>query len=335
MTETPPMHRHLQSLLIVATLGLQVGCASSSPHGQEPSATTVPAAAAAGFDDGFDARSLTIHKGDLTGTASFEDMIRDLADADVILVGEMHNHEKGLDFIATTFENLIARNEALILSMEFYERDQQVALDDYLHGVTDYEQFVRAAGRGGSNNPIGHLRMIERCRVNQRAVIAANSPRRYSTLARKEGFDALRQLTSRQRSLFEIPSALPVGYYADLFRETMGGMAGHDENDDAINGFLRAQSVWDHTMAASVADPVTNDGASVFHVVGHFHVNHGLRPGGSQMTDVLRARLGQQVKIRSLVIHGADTSALLPEDAGDDQKSAAADYIVYVPHLEM
>jgi len=174
--------------------------------------------------------------------------------------------------------------------------------------------------------------MVSLCKEKGRAVVAANSPRRYSTLARKQGFDALRALGPYQQALFEVPDALPVGYYADLFRETMGGMVGHNDNDDVIEGFLRAQSVWDHTMAASVAEPVLKDNASVYHVVGHFHVDQNLSPGGSQMSDVIRKRLGPSAKIRSLVIHGGDTDTILDDDLPNDQKSAAANYIVYVPY---
>lgn len=325
------MRRDFGSLLITF-LTVFTGC-NATPTA-EPAKVLFPAAAAPGFEDGFDARSLTIHKGDLSGTASFDAMIDDLRDADVILVGEIHSHPTGLDFIATTFEALAQQNDRLILSMEFYERDEQVALDDYIHGVTTYPQFASASGRTGSNNPIGHLRMVKVCKEKGRAVVAANSPRRYSTLARKEGFDALRALTADQQALYEIPDALPVGYYADLFRETMSGMVGHNDNDDVIEGFLRAQSVWDHTMAASVTDAVLSDNASVYHVVGHFHVDQNLEPGGSQMSDVIRKRLGPSAKIRSLVVHGGETEKILDEDLPNEKKSAAANYIVYVPYAD-
>jgi len=323
------MHKIITTALALAALTpLTIsGCATT-----QSTDAIFPEAATPGYDDGFDARLVTIHKGDVSGTTTFDEMIDDLADADVIIVGEMHGHTKGLDFIATTFEALVQRNENLILSMEFYERDQQLALDDYLTDVTDYDGFVKAAKRGKGNNPIGHLRMVQLCKENGRAVIAANSPRRYTTMARKQGFEALSNLGQEQQRHFEIPRQLPVGYYADTFRGFMSGMAGHDDEEDIVDSFLRSQSVWDQTMAASVAKPVLQYNADVFHVVGHFHVDNNMRRGGSPMTDAIRDRLGDGVKIRSLVIHGSDAKSVLSSDSENDEKSAAANYIVYLPY---
>lgn len=320
------MHRIFTTTLSLVALSL-TGCATTPTKGDKP---TFPLAATAGFDDGLDATAMTIHKGDLSGTIAFADMIDDLSDADVILVGEMHNHSDSLDFIATTFEALIERNPNLILSMEFYERDEQVALDDYLAGITDYPAFLKNSGRNKGNNPIGHLRMIELCKENNRAVIAANSPRRYSKVARKDGFDGLQELNARQRALIEIPTDLPTGSYAARFRDAMSGMAAHG-GENMITGFLRSQTLWDQTMAASIAQGVEAN-ASVFHVVGHFHVDHNLTPGGSAMADAVRARLGSHIKVRSIVVHGGDAGSITSQDAGADDEmhpGSAADYILY------
>jgi len=321
------MHKLIITALTFAAVTL-TGCETT----QTTDNAVFPEAATPGYDDGFDATTVTIHKGDLSGTTTFQDMIDDLADADVILVGEMHGHTKGLDFIATTFEALVERNESLILSMEFYERDQQNALNDYLTDVTDYAKFIKAASRTKSNNPIGHLRMVQLCKENGRAVIAANSPRRYTTMARKQGYEALANLTQEQQRHFEIPRQLPVGYYADTFRGFMSGMAGHDDSEEIIDGFLRSQSLWDQTMAASVARPVLQYNADVFHVVGHFHVDNNMRKGGSPMTDAIREKLGGNVNIRSVVVHGSDAKSVLSSDAQNDEKSAAANYIIYLPY---
>ena len=317
------------ALALTALLTI-TGCATTPT---KPTPPTLPLAAAPGFDDGHDATKLTIHKGNGFGTVTFDEMITDLSAADVILVGEMHGHTEALDFIATTFESLIERNPRLILSMEFYERDEQIALDDYLAGITDYAAFLKAAGRTESNNPIGHLRMIELAKQHNRTVIASNAPRRYTKLARTDGFEALRNLNDRQRALVEIPADLPTGSYADRFRDAMSGMAAHG-GEEMINSFLRSQTVWDYTMAASIAEPIHTNNASVFHVVGHFHVDHNLVEGGSAMTDQIRYSIGDQRTIRSLVMHAANTDSVTPEDSGTASELSpgpAADYIVYFP----
>lgn len=315
------MYKFFALTLTALTLS---GCAST----QVADPVTLPLEAVRGFDDGLDARLMTILRGDGNGTISFDAMINDLIDADVILVGEMHNHTESLDFIATTFESLIEKNDNLVLSMEFYERDEQLHLDDYLGGITDYAQFVKASGRNSGNNPIGHLRMIELSKEHHRAVIASNAPRRYTKLARTGGFEALHELNTLQQSMLTIPSDLPTGGYADRFRDAMSGMAAHG-GDEMINGFLRSQTVWDQTMAQSVANQVNQRGASVFHVAGHFHVDHATTHGGSAMTDAIRARIDPNSTVRSIVVHESESDSLTDEDAGLDGSGPAADYIVY------
>ena len=318
------MNRVYKLFALVSIALTITGCASTPVV--EP--VTLPVEAVPGFDDGLDARLMTIHRGDGEGTILFDAMVDDLVDADVILVGEMHNHTESLDFIATTFESLIEKNDRLVLSMEFYERDEQLHLDDYLGGITDYAQFVKASGRNSGNNPIAHLRMIELAKELNRAVIASNAPRRYTKLARTGGFEALRELNDLQRSMVSIPTELPTGGYADRFREAMSGMAAHG-GDEMINSFLRSQTVWDQTMAESVANQVNQHGASVFHVVGHFHVDHATTYGGSAMRDAIWERIDPNAKIRSIVVHESDSDSLTDEDAGLDGSGPAADYIVY------
>lgn len=305
---------------------LLAGCSTTQMKAaKEP--ILVPPQALPGYEDGHDARALTINTPE--GTTTFDSMIDDLMTADVILVGEIHNHTPSLDFIATTFEALAPLNPQLILSMEFYERDEQIALDDYLAGITTYEQFIKAANRTESNNPIDHLRMVELSKQLSRPVIASNSPRRYTRLARTDGYEALQALTPAQRSLFSIPPALPSGYYADRFHDAMGAMAAHG-GDEMINSFLRSQSLWDQTMADSITDHIRATGADVFHVVGHFHADYAPISGGSAMADTIRATMGPGITIRTLVMHQLpDPNAETTAKDADPELGPVADYLVY------
>ena len=272
-------------------------------------------------DDGFDAAGLAVHRGDASGRVSFGGLADALSGADVVLVGEVHGHRRGLDFIATLFEELARRDDALVLSMEFYERDHQVALDDYTGGLIDRAAFGDAADRDAGNNPAGHQRMVEASRAMGRRVIASNAPRRYARMARTEGYGALGGLSAAQRAMFEIPDALPEGAYAERFADAMGGMAGHG-GDAMVRSFLRAQALWDATMAGSVAD-AAGRGARVFHVAGHFHVDFAPRRGGSFMADLVRERLGAGAAVRSVVVRRGAHASLMPGDVG------AADFVVY------
>ncbi|MFG0246543.1 MAG: ChaN family lipoprotein [Phycisphaerales bacterium JB052] len=268
------------------------------------------------------ARSVVILNGDGSGTTTWSQAIAEMASADVVLMGEVHNHPLGNAVQQEMYEDILTANPNALLSMEFYERDEQVALDDYLAGITDREAFEKAADRNPGNNPWAHARMIDASKEANRPVIASNAPRRYVKLARSEGFERLHQLNEHQRALVEIPTQTPQGAYRDRFIEAMGGMASHG-GEEMIEGFLRSQATWDATMAQSIVDAMSQ-GTPVVHVVGYFHAQFPFEAGSSELVDQLRARAGRAIKIVTCIT--------LPSthDEIQDHDRNIADFVVYV-----
>ncbi len=273
-----------------------------------------------------DARAVTILSGDGSGEVSWSDAIAKMADADVVLMGEVHFHELGNAVQQEMFEDILTADPRAQLSMEFFERDQQVAIDDYLTGVTDRAGFEKAADRNPGNNPRGHARMIDAAKEAQRPVIASNAPRRYVKLARTDGFERLRELKPDQRALFTIPTQTAQGAYRDRFIDAMGGMASHG-GADMIEGFLRSQAVWDATMAQSIIDNL-NAGTPVVHVVGFFHAQFPFEPGSSGLVDQLRQRSDRPLNIVTCITVPSTHDTLQDEDLN------IADFVVYVGEPE-
>lgn len=286
------------------------------------------------------ARAVTIRKGDGSGIAAWDDVVADMASADVVLFGEMHGHPLGLAVAQELYEDILVANPKTLLSMEFYERDQQLAVDDYLSGVTNRKQFEKAAHKDKANNPPGHVRMIDATKEAHRPMIAANAPRRYVTIARKEGYDRLRELNDRQRAMFDFPIGDQEGGYKDRFMELMGAMGGHSGSDVA-NGMFRSQSLWDATMAQSIIDGLQL-GSPVAHVVGYFHVQFGMDKGGSGLIDQIRLRSDRPLKIVSIIQLARDDQPLFMGkdevrdendeviEEAEDSDSGISTYVVYV-----
>ena len=199
--------------LLMAAFMVLGGCATGGGSRSTP-ATIVPASALPIFD-GRSGLSMT-----------WDGVVAAASAADAVLIGEMHGHEQGLAAAAELFEAVLARRpNTTALALEFMERDEQVAIDDYLSGVTDSEAFAQAIGATASSYPEGHRRMLEAARAAGRPVIAANAPRRYVRLARSGGFERLERLTPEQHRLVVAPSAITEGPYKDRFFELMGGMS--------------------------------------------------------------------------------------------------------------
>lgn len=261
---------------------------------------------------------------------AWADLVRAASAADVVLIGENHGHELGLASAAALWEDVLERSPRAVLAMEFFERDEQVALDDYVSGVTDERAFIKASGRTAGNYAPGHRAMVERARAARRPVIAANATRRYVRLARLNGYEPLRELSEAQTRLFAIPDSSPTKAYREAFGEVMDRNAGLSEAQmqDAVfmaervktlDATFRSQWMWDWTMGESVAR-AQKFGTPVVLVVGRFHVDHD---GGT-----VQAVRAHAPGVRAVVVSFVD--AMPPVDGIGEKERARGDFVVFV-----
>lgn len=301
------------SLLAAASLG---GCASRTPHGAAPIK----------FPELTAAPDYTITNGRTGEPVTMGELVDAAAAADAVLLGELHGQADGQAFEGTFFRALLAKAPTTIAALEFFERDQQAGVDDFLKGVTDEAGFWKATLRGPGSYTAGHRDIILASRDAGRPVIAANAPRRYVKIARAEGFARLGGLTSEQTRLFNVPEQMPGGGYEQRFIDLMAPADEKGERPGKADAeaMFRSQSVWDATMAASVAGALgANAGRPVVLVIGKFHVES--EGGTAQM--LARARPGARVV----------TVTMQERNNKEDESPTSgppADYIVLVPNTE-
>jgi len=237
-------------------------------------------------------RELAMFNGHTAEAMSWDELVRIASEADVVLIGEQHGHQVGLTTAAALWEDTIEARADAALSMEFFERDEQIALDDYLTGITDKETFLNAANRSPGNYPPGHRAMVEAAKDAGRTVIAANAPRRYIRKISEGGFEAIQTLRPAQRSLVVLPESV-----RERFFEVMSEVHGEEEDAEAdreptpeeaeaaareeaearerIEAFFKSQLTWDATMTDSILRAVDRGYQPVVHVVGQFHTDFG------------------------------------------------------------
>jgi len=206
-----------------------------------------------------------------------------LADADVVVLGEMHETPDVHRMHLALVRELHARRPELAIAMEMFERDAQTALLNYLAGVSEEATFL-AAAKPWRNYQRDYRPMVEFAKENGLVVIAANAPRDLASRVAKDGIASIKgeRLAPRE-------TTAPEDEYWDAFQEAMKDGA-HDahgakpESPEAktarLHRYYEAQCLRDDTMAESVVDHVREARGKggrplVVLVCGKQHSDHG------------------------------------------------------------
>ncbi len=209
--------------------------------------------------------------------SSIAAIVKALENTDVIFLGEQHDDSVGHSLEFEIFKQAVANYSArrkIALSMEMFERDVQVVVNEYLSGQITESQFL-ASSRPWGNYKTDYRPLLELAKEKNLTVIAANAPRRYVNMVSRGGRDTLKGLTKEAKAwLPPLPYAEPSETYAKKFKALMGPSP---EAQMGIDKILASQSLWDAGMSNSVANYLkTNKGSLVVHLNGGFHTESRL-----------------------------------------------------------
>lgn len=304
-------------IFLLGTVGLLISCANRGPVQPIPPEALI--------DELLSASKMKFFDGHLGTEIPDYKLIDRTRDADAVLFGELHGHPVGLPVAAAIWQDMLRvrdRDETPALLLEFFERDQQLAIDEYLGGMIEEEEFIQKSGRSASNFPEGHQAMFNATKDAGGVVIAANAPRRYVRLARLQGYDHLRAMSPAQRATFVLPrDETGPKAYRDRFVDLMGG-PDMSHGQSGPEDFLRSQLMWDATMADSVARALKAGHEPVALVIGRFHVEFD----GATRLYLERMRPGADVL--SIVMVDRWSEELAEEDKG------RGDIVIYVGPAE-
>lgn len=261
-----------------------------------PAAAQDPAAQAA--DTAYTPGAYRVYTG-AGAPASIDDIVRAMGPVQVVFVGETHDDPTGhmlelelLQRAAAAYGGAaVEPARPVALSLEFFERDVQLPLDEYLAGLITETSF-RADTRPWPRYRTDYRPLVEFAMEHALPVIAANAPRRYVGLVTRQGRTALDSLGPEARALL---APLPYGKASAAYREqwiaTISAVMEQEgmkcgvpvEHADAPPGShanmgnqFDSQVLWDATMAHSIARYLeANPRGLVLHMVGGFHVERG------------------------------------------------------------
>lgn len=208
---------------------------------------------------------------------SFEAVIDRIGENEAVFLGENHDDAVGHAVQAEIFRRVVATYGAerqIGLSLEMFERDVQVVVDEYLGGLISENHFLLSS-RPWGNYKWDYRPLVELAREKKLPVIAANAPRRYINMVSRNGRDSLNSLSKEARRwLPPLPYAEPSATYAAKFKALMGPSP---EAQMGIDKILSSQALWDASMGEAVARFLhDHKNPLVVHLNGAFHTESRL-----------------------------------------------------------
>jgi uncharacterized iron-regulated protein len=235
-----------------------------------------------------------------------------LKSAEVVLVGEQHDHA---GHHAAQLQVILALHQAgkpVAVALEMFEHRSQSILDAWVAGRMDERTFVpHFRANWGETWPL-YRDIFIACRDRKIPMVGVNVPREITSQVARSGFASLRP---DQLGLLPAVTCRVDPEYLELMRQAHG----HGLGDDAFTRFCEAQLVWDASMAAYSLDYLgKNPDRTVILLTGSVHAwKKGIPAQLQQLSPKTRVKV------------------LLPETSGRFQKSNVtqedADYLILVP----
>lgn len=243
-----------------------------------------------------------------------EEIAEKFKSVDVILIGEEHDdkvgHAEKLKLI-----RFLSERQSFIISMEMFERDQQIVLNEYLAGLIDEKLFQTDSKLW--NNYEDYKPIVIFAKENKIPILAANAPRRYVRMLSRNGLDELYKFPASSRKFFA-PIYTIERYRQETYENKIfGSIAGHGSEKLGMKNMILAQNLWDATMADSIQKIIDKKRSKVIHINGRFHSDEYMG-----VTHRL-TQLGLKVLTVSMFVHRAN------EAPGQNQFKKYAD-IIYI-----
>lgn len=197
----------------------------------------------------------------------YQKMIKQIADADIVLFGELHNNPIAHWLELQVTKDLYAVNgENLVLGAEMFEADNQEFLSAYVKGDLTDKEF-KDTSRLWPNYKTDYKPLVDFAKDQKLNFVASNIPRTYASMVFKKGFAALDSLSNEEKKWM---APLPIAYDPELpGYKSMLEMEMHMDADKMVN-FPKSQAIKDATMAHFILQNY-KQGQQFIHYNGAYH----------------------------------------------------------------
>lgn len=198
----------------------------------------------------------------------FEQMANAAASAEVVFFGELHNNSVAHWLQLQLMKQMQKSGQDMVLAGEFFERDDQLNIDEWFAGKMTDKTF-EAEAKLWNNYLRDYKPLLVLAKENDIPFVATNIPRKYASLVSRQGLEALDSLSAAGKLHFA-PLPIEVDITLKGYVGMKDMMHGSGMNLDYM---IEAQAVKDATMAYSLFDYL-GKGKNILHINGSYHSNN-------------------------------------------------------------
>lgn len=242
----------------------------------------------------------TIFSSELGKPVTFEDLLTDLANCQVIYVGEQHtnaaHHIIQLKIIQAVFKN----NPHMAVGMEMFDHTYQNVLDLWSQGDLDQQDFLRKTHWyvNWRFDFALYRDILEFIKEHHLRLVGLNIPSHIPPKIREGGIDSL---SDEEKAHLPKQIDMDNSAHRDYLKKVFDEHKHHFNSEVEFDDFYAAQSVWEDAMAEKIAQYL-NDAVMVVLVGnGHIQFKYGIPNRAFNRTDapfrtIFLAPVGSEVE---------------------------------------
>ena len=216
---------------------------------------------------------------------SYNKMIRLLKKQDVVFFGEYHDNPVCHWLQLEVSKSLILeRDSKIIFGAEFFERDNQLIIDEYLSGAIAYKH-LKTEAKVWDNFHTDYAPLLKYAKSVKAPFVATNVPRRYASMVARDGLEVLKLLPGQAKRLM-MPLDFKVDTNLACYNNMLKSPMGHSMGMSPMN-MVYAQAMKDATMAESIMRN-SKLGYLFLHFNGAYHTDY--KEGIAYYLNVYNAR---------------------------------------------
>ena len=176
-----------------------------------------------------------------------EALLEDLRRAQVIFLGEFHDHVGHHRAQLTIIDALDDDERPLAIGLEMFRKDSQATLDRWTANDLPFLKFLSVYKDNWSMWE-EYREIFMHARNEKVKMLGLNIPRSITNKVLRNGFMALPE---EERQMLGNVQCVVTPTYSDYIRQAMGGYGGHGEQ---YLHFCEAQMLWDTMMARNLVE---------------------------------------------------------------------------------